>query len=87
MTDAEMVMKAVTPIAFMVQQLPLDALDALIAEAERYDTAGPILDPTGWQRTHRNVAEHAVLLRAVRALRTAIDEIRERETARIGGAR
>jgi hypothetical protein len=87
MTDAEMVMEAVTPIAFMVQQLPLDALDALIAEAERYDTLGPILDPTGWQRTHRNVAEHAVLLRAVRTLRRTIDEIREREAARIGGAR
>jgi hypothetical protein len=84
MTDAEMVMEAVTPIAFMVQQIPLDAL---IAEAERYDTVGPILDPTGWQRTHRNVAEHLVLLRAVRTLRTAIDGIGERETARMGGAR
>jgi hypothetical protein len=67
-TDTEMLMEAVKPIAFMVQQLPLDALDALIAEAERYDTVGPILDPTGWQRTHRNVAEHAVLLRAVRGV-------------------
>jgi hypothetical protein len=87
MTDAEMVMEAVKPIAFMVQQIPLDALDALIAEAERYDTVGPILDPTGWQRTHRNVAEHAVLLRAVRTFRKTIDEIREREAARMGGAR
>jgi hypothetical protein len=87
MSESEMVMEAVKPIAFLVQQLPLDALDALIAEAERYDTIGPILDPTAWQRTHRNVAEHAVLLRAVRTFRRTIDEIRERETARLGAQR
>jgi DNA (cytosine-5)-methyltransferase 1 len=45
MTESEMVMEAVKPIAFLVQQLPLDALDALIREAESYDTVGPILDP------------------------------------------
>jgi hypothetical protein len=87
MTESEMVMEAVKPIAFLVQQLPLDALDALIREAESYDTVGPILDPTGWQRTHRNVAEHAVLLRAVRTFRRTIDEIRERETARLAAQR
>jgi hypothetical protein len=86
MTEAEMILGAVGPIAFMVQQIPLDALDRLIREAERYDTLGPILDPTAWQRTHRNVEEHAMLLRALRTFRQTIDEIRERETARSAGA-
>jgi hypothetical protein len=80
--DTEMVMEAVKPIAFLVQQIPLDALDDLIREAERYDTIGPILDPTAWLRTHRNVAEHATLLRALRTFRRTIDEIREREESR-----
>jgi hypothetical protein len=77
MSDAEMLMEYVKPIAFLVQQIPLDTLDAVLREAEQFDTIGPILDPTGWQRTHRNVAESAVLLRALRDFRRVIDGLRK----------
>jgi hypothetical protein len=82
--ETEMLMQAMKPIVFLVQQIPTDHLDSVIRVAERYDTIGPILDPTAWQRTHRNVAEHAVLLRALRTFRRTIDEIGAREMERAG---
>ncbi len=56
--------------------LDLDTIDQALAEADRAQAFGPIIDPTVFLRGTDALAEQVKYLRAFRAFRAAIEELR-----------
>jgi hypothetical protein len=57
--------------------LPIEVIDQALAEAERADALGPILDPTLWSSGHRNLDQQVRLIRALREFRRTIDALEQ----------
>lgn len=56
--------------------LSVEEIDAAIAEADRAQAFGPIIDPTAFLRGTDSLAEQVKYLRAFRAFRAAIEDLR-----------
>ncbi len=55
-------------------QIDLATIDEALAEADRAQSLGPILDPTAFMRGSESLSEQVRYLRAFRTFRAAIEE-------------
>lgn len=73
------VFNQVMALATFVTAIAVTDLEALLAEYDRTDTLGPILDPTTYRRHMRNIPQHREVAEKVLELRRAIQRVIERE--------
>ena len=59
-------------MATLARLVDLKDLDAAMERLVRLDTVGPILDPTGWMRSHENAAKWREVIRTLRSFAQAV---------------
>jgi hypothetical protein len=72
-SDTEDTFVQIQTIARLVRNIPLEDVDALVAEFQRMESIMPILDPTGWMRIANNVSGHQELVLAFVRFRRTVE--------------
>lgn len=79
--DIQMTQSAVRAAMTIVRAVPMDDVEAWAAYAReehgRYDTLGPMIDPTGWIRDHEQAHVGYELIEAFLEFRRMIEGARE----------
>lgn len=67
-------MELMNNIAQQAYLVPLDAIQACLAELDHVDAVMPITDPTAYRKISPNIPGHRAMLRAFLAFRVVIEE-------------
>lgn len=74
----------VASIAALSRMVDMKIVNAIIAQGDRFDSVGPILDPTGWMRDGEGNRCDTRMFRAFRSFRATLDEIADEVEASRG---
>jgi hypothetical protein len=72
----------VRAVGAIVRTIEVADLEALLAEYDRTDTLGPILDPTAYRKQMANIPQWRDITRALIELRRTIARVEELEASR-----